>query len=1086
MKILELRLKNLNSLYGEWFIDFTDPEFLANGIFALTGPTGSGKSTILDAICLALYGATPRLGRVTSENEIMSRQTGECYAEVVFESQAGRFRCQWRQHRAGKKSAGALQDQHHELADAISGSILQSKKSLVPALVEEKTGMDFDRFTRSILLAQGGFDTFLKANDEQKSSILEQITGTRIYSEISKRVHERNSSETKALELLKAEISGIEQLDDEQEASVQKELAEQQQQEKNLKKQSDTNKQAIEWLNAINLLNHELGQLNTASVELNQAIQDFQPEAQQLKKAQQAALLASDYATLEALRNQEKTETTNLTTATAKLPQLEELTTQQQLEVNATQQKLEKARDQQREAAPLIQQVRNLDHSIAEKKTQLNSATALYSDDEAKLKEQKTALSKQEKLQENVTKLLTQANDYLAKEGKDEWLISNLGAVEVNLQNLERHQQEIFTLQNNLNQAENSVTLSNQQLEEKTKFSTSAEEQLSSADKALQVGIANLNNLLKNRLLREYQAEKDGLLREMAYLNKISDLESQRDQLKDGEACPLCGAEEHPFAQGNVPTPNAVELQITQLNQLIEQANDLEAANKKLEQAKYAAQSQVVNSQNAQQTALNNQVAAQNKLQEVSLLTKQHQAQLKENIQQLINQLQPLGISKISTTQVAELIASLKARLAAWQKQVNQRGIAESQLNSIASEVSRLTGIIETQTFALEKSLEKLKTLEEDLNKLTDERKSLYADKDPTTEEQLLVTAISHAEQASNLAMTEQQRLQQQLGTAQAELKTTQKRLTELQPKVINAEQELLTAAKALGFADEQAFTNARLSQEQLQLLTNKAAQLNETKIDITAKQEDRKKRLNELETKKLTEPSLANASLEELEPKNKVFEEQLENLATIIHGYKHQLKANQEAQEKLKEKQEIITKQTRESMKWRSLHELIGSADGKKFRNFAQGLTFELLIAHANRQLEKMTDRYLLINHPEEPLKLNVVDNYQAGEIRSTKNLSGGESFIVSLTLALGLSKMASDKVQVDSLFLDEGFGTLDEDALDMALETLSSLQEEGKLIGVISHVQALKERISTQITVIPQHGGRSKLQGPGCSAIS
>ncbi|MCK4957407.1 MAG: chromosome segregation protein SMC, partial [Candidatus Cloacimonetes bacterium] len=165
--------------------------------------------------------------------------------------------------------------------------------------------------------------------------------------------------------------------------------------------------------------------------------------------------------------------------------------------------------------------------------------------------------------------------------------------------------------------------------------------------------------------------------------------------------------------------------------------------------------------------------------------------------------------------------------------------------------------------------------------------------------------------------------------------------------------------------------------------------------------------------------------------------------------------------------------------------HDLIGSADGKKYRNFAQGLTFEMMVGHANRQLRKMTDRYLLIRDALQPLELNVIDNYQAGEIRSTKNLSGGESFIVSLSLALGLSHMASRNVRVDSLFLDEGFGTLDEDALETALETLAGLQQDGKMIGVISHVPALKERISTQITVIPQSGGRSSISGPGCERV-
>ena len=139
-------------------------------------------------------------------------------------------------------------------------------------------------------------------------------------------------------------------------------------------------------------------------------------------------------------------------------------------------------------------------------------------------------------------------------------------------------------------------------------------------------------------------------------------------------------------------------------------------------------------------------------------------------------------------------------------------------------------------------------------------------------------------------------------------------------------------------------------------------------------------------------------------------------------------------------------------------------------------------MVGRANLQLRKMTDRYLLIRDEAEPLMLNVIDNYQAGEVRSTRNLSGGESFIVSLALALGLSRMASRNVRIDSLFLDEGFGTLDEEALDTALDTLGSLRQEGKLIGVISHVAALKQRIGTQIEVTPLSGGRSRISGPGC----
>ena len=167
-------------------------------------------------------------------------------------------------------------------------------------------------------------------------------------------------------------------------------------------------------------------------------------------------------------------------------------------------------------------------------------------------------------------------------------------------------------------------------------------------------------------------------------------------------------------------------------------------------------------------------------------------------------------------------------------------------------------------------------------------------------------------------------------------------------------------------------------------------------------------------------------------------------------------------------------------------LYELIGSPDGKKFRGLAQEFAFEILVAHANAQMIKMSDRYHLQRDKVNPLQLCVIDNYQSGEIRPTSNLSGGESFIVCLALALGLSKMASQRVRVDSLFLDEGFGTLDEKSLSAALSSLAALNQDGKLIGIISHVAEIKARINTQINISPASGGKSRIEGPGCQRIS
>jgi len=369
--------------------------------------------------------------------------------------------------------------------------------------------------------------------------------------------------------------------------------------------------------------------------------------------------------------------------------------------------------------------------------------------------------------------------------------------------------------------------------------------------------------------------------------------------------------------------------------------------------------------------------------------------------------------------------------------------------------VKHLDAVIETQVKALTEKQENLERLKNEHTAEMDEREHLFGDKKPDEEESRLNKAIADAEENEKKTRDLNTELQQKLTAAKTHVESLKKRVGQRKPEL-------------------------RLPREQQESLSTRAKELNIAVTELKAKQIDREARLASEIAKKLTDKAL-----DELEPQFKEFVESLRELRDAIAGLNHKLKENTAAKERIKEKQSAIETQKKECSRWEKLHGLIGSADGKKYRNFAQGLTFELMVSHANRQLEKMTDRYLLIRDEQQPLDLNVVDNYQAGEIRSTKNLSGGESFIVSLTLALGLSKMASRKVRVDSLFLDEGFGTLDEEALETSLDTLSGLQQDGKLIGIISHVSALKERISTQIDITPISGGRSSLSGPGCTKL-
>jgi exonuclease SbcC len=171
--------------------------------------------------------------------------------------------------------------------------------------------------------------------------------------------------------------------------------------------------------------------------------------------------------------------------------------------------------------------------------------------------------------------------------------------------------------------------------------------------------------------------------------------------------------------------------------------------------------------------------------------------------------------------------------------------------------------------------------------------------------------------------------------------------------------------------------------------------------------------------------------------------------------------------------------------MKWRKLNDLIGSSNGDKFAKAVQGLLFGDLINKANIELAKITNRYSLIQEGE-TLSFKVTDAYQNGEVRSLNNLSGGESFIVSLALALGLSDFSNRKTSADLLFLDEGFGTLDNDVMETALNALATVKNRKKLIGIISHVDLLKDKTPARINVEPQGGGRSVLSGIGVRKLN
>ena len=392
------------------------------------------------------------------------------------------------------------------------------------------------------------------------------------------------------------------------------------------------------------------------------------------------------------------------------------------------------------------------------------------------------------------------------------------------------------------------------------------------------------------------------------------------------------------------------------------------------------------------------------------------------------------------------------------------------QLNAEENELNKLSQIVSDKTLVLKQ-----------LQQQRDEILKNIDNKNPDSEELRLRDLLDRAKTEQSTVQREYDKGAQLL----AQLQQKQQQLeTQSQSAMVTLDAQqsdftlMLTRSQ---FDSEASYLSARLPIKTRNLLNAQQQQ-----IDYALQQAQSSLKQTEQSLMEKQRQPLTADDRQTLTGKQQKAQADNKRLLETIGAISQRLTDNNEKKSHQQDKRKAITAQKDKLQVWQQLHKLIGSADGKKYRTFAQGLTFEVMIDHANAKLHKMSDRYLLIRDDNNALELNVIDNYQGGEIRSTKNLSGGEGFIISLALALGLSQMASHNIRVDSLFLDEGFGTLDEESLDIALDTLTSLQQEGKLIGVISHVAALKERILTQIQVTKLSGGFSQISGQGCQKIA
>ncbi len=1142
MKILSLYFKNINSLEGESRIHFDQSPIVDGGVFAITGPNGSGKSSVLDAITLGLYGETFRFDRPAEH--VMTKGEAESFAEVDFALGNNKYRASWRVSRQQGKAAGGLLPAVMKLVNVNKNEqVLEDSVQKVREKMLELTGMDFHKFSKSMVLAQGDFSAFLNALDTERMDILEKISGTDIYADYKQQAEDKRSQAQTRLQQLEQDLNAIPVMDTATTEANKHDLADFKQQQRDFDSELNEIEQQLGQAHKLTALEDNISSLTKQQQQLGSQKAENQQQLEAINSSQNLLRFENELTELDDKTESRQQSKKTLNAYRAELELLQKQLKSSGLDENSTvsdktpaEQKssIEDLKLKQSELQfDLPEQtalLQSLNQKIDEKRSVLSTTESWlqsHAVDESlldnfpetgKLKNLRVELAELTAKQKSYAKWSKSTTNELKKKKQ---IIAGLNKKETALkQDIESAEKTLLTLADGYSLPD----LQDMALEQKERVANFLELYDLAAVNA-KLGKKGLFGLLFSRTTgkEETQLKKErerlqleigreqNIVKtlEQAVINEalLQKMQADRPHLVDGKACPLCGALEHPYSKHAPAVSNSKQVLIDQQKKLKTLKANAESLSKQIvavqnqaeKEDKKDSQLQIVRSQWNSLANRLNILGGELAIDNLSFMKDKLKDEKKElgRISRLLKQLEK------QQAQVTQAKETIEINEHALKRVTEEAEILEAEWDNRPQE-----------SIGLEQAYQKCQAAEKILTEKVLEQLKQLAEKMPAKgKEDALFERLNSRRQAYQMRVLRQKPLAEEIKQLEEKIQECEAKVSEINQAIKQCsasvqqgemaglhlslvEKQKLIADKEVTFAQQESELATLTQQlqdnvkgsvgdltrlrETLALMKRqpeiqqKQAELNQAIADIHAKQE---KLQAQLETEQaITSTEITGEELlsqqKSLKLKRDIAKQEVESLQSKLNK-QDSLREKHEAILAKLEGQKVVFEATEANVK------LVSDENAMNFRRKVQQEMADKLLSQTNQVLEKLSGRYYLrAAESEQGLALEIEDTKQHNVRRLPKTLSGGESFIVSLALALGLAEMASNEHAVDSLFLDEGFGNLDADSLYLAMTTLESLKAHGKVVGVISHVEGVRKRIKTQIEMIKKPNGLSALK--------